>query len=223
MIEIKDLTFTIDEELIIDDLSLSIKQHEQIAIVGPSGCGKTTLLKLLLNLLKPSSGEIENKFTDFGYMPQKDLLLPWLTIGENIALPKDIIGSEMSNDEIRKVLKKFKVEAKLTMYPHELSGGMQSRINLIRALMMSDQLIFLDEPFAKLDYLTHLSITNWFKQICQQKKLTSVLVTHNIDEAIELADRIVVLSAKPATIISEYIVNDYQVQDLKQQIITALK
>ncbi len=222
MIVINDLFYKIDNTEIITDLNLTINDGEQIAIVGPSGCGKTTLLKLLLNLIEPTNGTITNDASSTGYMPQKDLLLPWLTIGENISLPKEIAGNNLTEEEIVQILKEFQVDAHPQNYPHELSGGMQSRINLIRALMMSNEVIFLDEPFAKLDYLTHLSITNWYGKIIKEKNLTSVLVTHNIDEAIKLADRIIVLSAKPAKIIDEYCVASYDKDDLKAKVIDSL-
>lgn len=222
MINFQDVTYEINQNKVLENINLTINSGEKVAIVGPSGCGKSTILKLMLDLIKPSSGKINVTTKYLGYMPQNDLLFPWLSVGENINLPNALKAKELDDESLQALLDKFHVNAKITDYPTNLSGGMKSRVNLIRALNMSDEILLLDEPFSKLDYLTHLKITSWFKEFINTQALTTVLVTHNIDEAILLADRIIVLSAKPAQIVDDIIVNDFDKELIKSKIIKEL-
>ncbi len=222
MINCQDIAYSIDGVKIIDQINLSVASGEKLALVGPSGCGKSTILKMILNSIKSYTGQIKIDCQQIAYMPQNDLLLPWLTIGENIHLVNEAKGLAYDEKKIQNQLDLFKVAVKTKDYPHELSGGMKSRVNLIRALNMSEELILLDEPFSKLDYLTHLELTDWFKGELIKTNLSMLLVTHNIDEAIKLCDRIIVLSAKPAHITHEFVTNDYQSEKLKEKIIDVL-
>lgn len=222
MIKCEKVQYKIAHQEIIKDFSLELHAGERVALIGPSGCGKSTILQLLLNTRKLSSGLIEISSKNIAYMPQNDLLLPWLTLGQNIHLPLEARNIAYDPQKMQEQLKHFKVHANAEQYPHELSGGMKSRVNLIRALNMSDELILLDEPFSKLDYLTHLGITDWFKGELMQTNLAMLLVTHNIDEAIKLCDRIIVLSHKPSTTSHNFLVCDYQKADLKAKIVNSL-
>lgn len=222
MINFKDVTYEINQNKVLKNINLTIKANEKVAIVGPSGCGKSTILKLMLDLIKPSSGKVNITTKYLGYMPQNDLLFPWLNVGENINLPCELRKESLSDNELQGLLNKFHINTNISEFPKNLSGGMKSRVNLIRSLNMSDELLLLDEPFSKLDYLTHLKITSWFKEFINSQALTIVLVTHNIDEAIALADRIIVMSDKPARIIDDIVVNPEDKEVIKQKIISEL-
>lgn len=222
MINCQQLSYNINEEIIIEQFSLKLKPKERVAIIGPSGCGKSTILKLLLGIKEHTSGTLQVTPSKLAYMPQNDLLLPWLTIGENICLPLEAQAIKCESKKVAEQLAHFKVDASAEQYPHELSGGMKSRINLIRALNMSEELLLLDEPFSKLDYLTHLEITEWFKEELKNSELAILLVTHNIEEAIKLCDRIIVLSQKPARITTEFLTCEYSKEELKRKIIENL-
>lgn len=199
-----------DEIMAIKDLNLTVKEQEFVAIVGPSGCGKTTILSLIANILTPSSGEIifpaldENgKKEKIGYMFQKDQLFDWRNVWKNINLGLELKGK----DEIAKA--KDRLEALLTKYglaefknhkPYQLSGGMRQRVALIRTLALDPEILLLDEPFSALDFQTRLKVCDDVANIISAEKKTAVLVTHDISEAISLADKVVVLSQRPATI-----------------------
>lgn len=200
---------TINEETIaIEDFSLDINEGEFIVIVGPSGCGKTTVLSILAGLLLPSSGEIQyskEKMT-LGYMLQDDHLFPWRTILDNVYLGLEIQGRATPDN-------KQKAEALLETYglskfkkhfPNQLSGGMRQRAALIRTLATDPEILLLDEPFSALDYQTRLAVTDDIGFIIKQEKKTAIMVTHDLTEAISLADRVIVLSKRPAVIKNIY-------------------
>ena len=187
----------------IDNLTFDVYKDEILAIVGPSGCGKSTLLSILSNLENKSSGEII-KSNDFkiGYMLQTDSLFPWLTILDNA-----LIGLEVTNnkteDNINKVinlLKKYGLYEFKDSYPNNLSGGMRQRVALIRTLAINPDLILLDEPYSALDYQTRLALSNDMYQIIKNERKTAIMITHNISEAVSMADRVIVLSKRPCTI-----------------------
>lgn len=196
------------ETLAIKNLTFDIYEGEFIAVIGPSGCGKTTILSLATGLLKPSSGEIllngkslENSDENIGYMLQKDELFPWRNIEKNILLPLEIKKSvtEESKKFVYDLAKKYGLYDFLKSYPDELSGGMRQRVALIRTLVFNPSLLLLDEPFSALDYQTRLSVCDDVYNIIKKEKKTALLVTHDISEAISVADRIIVLSKRPAT------------------------
>ncbi len=213
VVEIKDvgLTYhTLDGETeALRSLSFNVHHGEIVVIVGPSGCGKSTLLSIVSGLLKPSSGkvfingkEVNTTSKDIGYMFQKDHLFEWRTIMENA-----LIGLEIQ-DKITDEKKEF-VEKLLDTYglgefkdhkPSQLSGGMRQRAALIRTLAIEPDLLLLDEPFSALDYQTRLAIADEIGVILKREKRTALMVTHDIAEAISLADRVVVLSNRPASV-----------------------
>ena len=191
----------------IDNLTFDVYKDEILAIVGPSGCGKSTLLSILSNLENKSSGEII-KSNDFkiGYMLQTDSLFPWLTILDNA-----LIGLEVTNnkteDNINKVinlLKKYGLYEFKDSYPNNLSGGMRQRVALIRTLAINPDLILLDEPYSALDYQTRLALSNDMYQIIKNERKTAIMITHNISEAVSMADRVIVLSKRPCIVKSIY-------------------
>lgn len=208
ILEIKNLKknyHTMNGEIeAIENFTLDIKEGEFIAIVGSSGCGKSSLLSILANLEKQSAGTIN--FTKakptVGYMLQDHALFPWLTIKENALLGLDI-KKKKTKEQIQKVetlLKQYNLKEFENKYPSELSGGMKQRVALIRTLAINPDILLLDEPFSALDYQTRLAVSDDVYKIIKKEKKTAVIVTHDIAEAISLADRIIVLTKRPCRI-----------------------
>lgn len=190
------------ETVAAENLSFSVDEGEFVAVIGPSGCGKTTLLSLAAGLLKPSEGRVESSGS-FGYMLQKDQLFPWRTIEKNIFLPLEIKkqNTPEHRDRAKKLAEKYGLKDFLQSYPKELSGGMRQRAALIRTLATDPDILLLDEPFSALDYQTRLNVTEDVSDIIRREGKTAILITHDISEAISLADRIFVLSARPARVV----------------------
>ena len=185
---------------VLEDISLEVKQGEFVAIVGPSGCGKTTLLNLLSGFDQPTSGAIERK-GESRMVHQKDGLFPWLTVSENIALGlRRIKDVERRQKQVEDLLGLIRLETFEDSYPHQLSGGMRQRVELARALAGSSDILLLDEPFSALDYLTRIHLRQEVARILHERPRTVVLVTHDIEEAAQLADRVIVLGYRPAQV-----------------------
>ncbi len=208
LVEIKNLTKTYhtkkEEVEAICNISLDIKEGEFIAIVGSSGCGKSTLLSILANLEEKTGGQITFNKKDFviGYMLQNDCLLDWLTILDNATLGLDIQKNKTKEnvDYVKKLLKTYDLDSFKDKYPKELSGGMKQRVALIRTLAIRPDILLLDEPFSALDYQTRLAVSDDVYKIIKKEKKTVIMVTHDLAEAISLADRVVVLSKRPCQI-----------------------
>jgi NitT/TauT family transport system ATP-binding protein len=185
---------------VLEDITLEVKHGEFVAVVGPSGCGKTTLLNLLSGFDLPTSGTIERK-GESRMVHQKDGLFPWLTVAGNISL-----GLRRTEDEkqrkkqVEDLLGLIRLETFEDSYPHQLSGGMRQRVELARALAGSSDILLLDEPFSALDYLTRIHLRQEVSRILHERPRTVVLVTHDIEEAAQLADRVIVLGDRPAQI-----------------------
>lgn len=190
------------EILAIDGLNLNIKEGEFVAIVGPSGCGKTTLLSILCGLENKSSGEIiypKGKLK-MGYMLQNDTLFPWLNILENCMLGLKVeknITNENKN-KVLKLLETYGLKDFIYKYPNNLSGGMKQRVALIRTLAINPDILLLDEPFSALDYQTRLAVSDDVWKIIKKEKKTTIMITHDIAEAISMADRVIVLTGRPS-------------------------
>lgn len=193
----------------LDLLSFSVKKGEFIAIVGPSGCGKSTLLNLIAGLLSPTTGQIlldHQPLSTFdepiGYMLQKDQLLEWRTIYRNLTLGLEIQKkiTPQTLEHIDQLLKAYGLYEFRNSYPSQLSGGMRQRAALIRTLALSPQILLLDEPFSALDYQTRLNVSDDIGNIIKHQNITTILVTHDLSEAISMADRVIVLSNRPAHI-----------------------
>ncbi len=187
------------ETMAAENLSFTVDEGEFVAIIGPSGCGKTTLLSLAAGLLKPSAGEVET-FGSCGYMLQKDELFPWRTIEKNIFLPLEIKkqNTAENRERARALAVKYGLGDFLTSYPSELSGGMRQRAALIRTLATDPDILLLDEPFSALDYQTRLNVCDDVAAIIRSEGKTALLITHDISEAVSLADRVLVLTKRPA-------------------------
>jgi len=220
-----------DEEIrIFQNLKFSVGKAEIVAIVGRSGAGKSTLFNLISGLLKPSAGKIELALRDDGsegriaYMLQKDLLLPWRTILENAVLGIELQRTVTQADRTRAMtmLARYGLESVANTYPHALSGGMKQRVALCRTLLADPTVVLLDEPFSALDYETRLMLENDVLHLTQTEGTSVILVTHDIDEAIAMSDRIVVLGGRPANIIlEEHIVLNVPGDEGKRDAITA--
>ena len=190
------------ETVAVEGLSFSVHEQEFTAIIGPSGCGKTTLLSLAAGLLKPTSGKIKANGVSFGYMLQRDELFPWRTIEKNLFLPLEIKGtaSEENKTHVLALAEKYGLKQFLKSYPSALSGGMRQRAALIRTLALKPDVLLLDEPFSALDYQTRLSVCDDVYEIIRRERKTALLITHDISEAISVADTVHVLSKRPAKI-----------------------
>ncbi len=216
-----------EETLAVKDLSFSVSDGEFISIIGPSGSGKTTILSLIAGLLTPSSGKIyirgkvlDKSFQDVGYMLQRDELFPWRTIEKNVYLPLEIknINTPSNREKAINLLNKYGLKDFIKSYPDRLSGGMRQRVALIRTLAQNPAILLLDEPFSALDYQTRLCVCDDVYSIISQEKKTTILVTHDISEAISMSDRILVLTKRPATILQEHTLNfDKNLSPLKRR------
>ena len=189
----------------IENITFSIGEKEFLVIVGPSGCGKSTLLDLIFGLIRPEYGEIIGDRDSIGYMLQKDHLFGWRTIEKNILLGLEI--QHKLNAETRayamELLQKYGLYEFRKKHPHELSGGMRQRAALIRTLVTKPELLLLDEPFSALDYQTRLNVADDIGSIIRSEGKSSILVTHDLSEAISMGDRILILSARPGTVVRE--------------------
>jgi len=198
---------------IFSSLNLEVETGSFVSLIGPSGCGKSTICNLLAGIEVPDTGEIlldgeaiQGTLGNIGYMPQKDLLLPWRTLIENVLLGCEILHKDkrQARAEAKEWLNQFGLTPFANHYPHQLSGGMRQRGALLRTILFGKKTLLLDEPFGALDALTRREMQRWLISIWNQTRHTVLLITHDIDEAILLSDKVVVLSQRPARIIQEF-------------------
>ncbi len=181
---------------VLDDFSLDVMQHEVIAVIGKSGCGKSTLIRLIAKLLLPTAGQIDLKNTSRVAVDFQDpRLLPWKNVADNIALAIRREAEPIQTEKIRTVLDMVGLKHAANYYPKELSGGMAQRAALARALVQEPDILLMDEPFGALDAITRAQIQMDFEKIQQHKKMTVIFITHEVNEAVRLADRVIVLAA----------------------------
>jgi NitT/TauT family transport system ATP-binding protein len=199
----------------LDNLSLTVRAEEIVCILGASGCGKSTLLNLVAGLIKPNSGVVEVTAHDegnrrIGYIFQDGALLPWRTVENNLMLVCQVskeVSRESAKSRIAQYLNTFHLnEQILKQYPSQLSGGMRQRVSIIQSLMFNPELLLLDEPFSALDFNTKLSLESEFCQLVKEKGKAAILVTHDIEEAIAMADRILIMR-KGGVITSEFAID----------------
>lgn len=201
---------------IFQNVSINVKQGEFVSLIGASGSGKSTLFRLITGLLEPKQGEIciagelaANRLGKVGYMPQKDLLLPWRTVMDNILLPLEITkeNKHPKMAEIRAWLSRFGLAAYEKAYPHELSGGMKQRVAFLRTIMTGRDLLLLDEPFGAFDALTKRKMHSWLLELWGDLQKTVLFITHDLEEAILLSDRIYLLPGFSGQKVQEVKVN----------------
>ncbi len=193
-----------NELLVLNNINIGIKENEFISIIGPSGCGKSTILSILANLTNKSNGTITyNKNNPkIGYMLQEDSLLPWKTVLNNACLGLEI-QNKLNNKTKQytiNLLKKYGLSDFINSYPNSLSGGLKQRVALIRTLALNPDILLLDEPFSALDYQTRLTLSNDLKKIITNENKTAIMVTHDIEEAISMSDKVVVMTNRPGRI-----------------------
>lgn len=199
-----DVSLSFGPTVVFQHLTVSVARGEFVAVVGPSGCGKTTLLNLFSQFIRPTSGKVVCA-SRVRMVYQHDSLFPWQTVRENIALGlRSLTDQAERAKQLNDMLRLISLEGFGDHYPHQLSGGMRQRVELARALIGDTDILLLDEPFSSLDYLTRLRMRNELALMLAQLPRTVVLVTHDIEEAAQLADRIVVLSDRPARVCSEF-------------------
>jgi len=197
----------------VRNLSFSVEKGERVSVVGPSGCGKSTILNMASGLYAPTAGEVAidgepvtGTRSEVGFMLQKDLLLPWRTVIQNVEFGLE--ARKLRAEDRRRIALKELERTKLTdfadHYPHQLSGGMRQRVALARTLAIEPELVLLDEPFSALDAQTKLILQESFARTLAGADLTSVLITHDLQEAVIMADRVVVLSGRPGTIVDTF-------------------
>lgn len=194
----------------LQGVCLYVCQREFVTLIGPSGCGKSTLLNLIAGLLEPDEGQIvfrgdgqAPRLGRIGYMPQKDLLLPWRRLLDNIVLGPEIMGRDRqaARQRARELLPLFGLEGFEESYPFELSGGMRQRAALLRTLLCEQEVVLLDEPLGALDALTRRTMRDWLLEIWESFQQTMVFVTHDVEEAVLLSDRIYVFSPRPGRVV----------------------
>lgn len=211
-LEMKNICFGYDERLILKGLTFEVAPQEFVSILGASGCGKSTILNLLSGILTPQSGEmrvdgerLQGISGHFAYMPQNDLLFDWKTILENVCLYGKIHGEyEKAKQMALENFEAFGLKGCEKMYPSSLSGGMRQRAAFLRTALCSADILLLDEPFGALDVISRGDMQEWLLSMRARLSRTALLVTHDVDEAIYLSDRILILGGAPAKIIREF-------------------
>ena len=216
-LELSHIGLSLGGTPVLDDVSMHVASGEFVSILGPSGCGKSSLLRLLTGALKPDRGEIlvggallEESPPAFAFMPQRDALMPWRPIIDNVTLGLEVqgMGRAEARARVRPLFATFGLDGFEHHYPAQLSGGMRQRAALMRTIVQDRPVQLLDEPFGALDALTRTEMPRWLERRWQHARWTTVLVTHDVREAVALSDRIYVLSPRPARIIAEFEVPD---------------
>ena len=209
-LEIKDISISFENKKVLENVSIDLYENELVCILGVSGAGKTTLFNIIAGLLKPDCGnvkmngeDITGKSGKISYMLQKDLLLPHKKIIDNVALPLVIRGKNKAREIAKPYFKDFGLEGTENLYPSKLSGGMKQRAALLRTYLFSSEVALLDEPFSALDAITKHKIHSWYLNIMNKIKMSTLFITHDIDEAILLSDRIYILAGSPGKIAAQ--------------------
>lgn len=234
-LSIRNLTVRFGDVLALDNFSLDVPAGEFVSILGASGCGKSTMFNAVSGLLRATSGEVvldgrdvSNRPGQVGYMLQKDLLLPWRTVKGNIILAASLTSGATEKDraEAAELARRYGLGDFLDHYPHALSGGMRQRVALMRTIAAGRQVMLLDEPFGALDAQTRFSMQEWLLNVWRDLGRTILFVTHDVDEAIFLADRIVVMTPRPgriAEILRVELPRPRSLENLTADTFTALK
>lgn len=218
----KHITKSFGDKKVLEDISITLHDGELVSLLGVSGGGKTTLFNIIAGLLPPEEGtvilngqDVTSKAGNVSYMLQKDLLLPFKTIEDNVALPLMIRGlkKKEARETVQEYFAEFGLEGTQKQYPAMLSGGMKQRAALLRTYLFSKEVVLLDEPFSALDTITKTNMHNWYLSIMEKIKLSTLFITHDIDEAILLSDRIYLLTGTPGKITKELIIEEPKPRD----------
>lgn len=240
---VKNIKKSFGDKTIIEDVNLHLKKGELISLLGVSGVGKSTLFNIIAGISTPDEGkiflndkDITNTTGNVSYMLQKDLLMDYKTILDNVALPLILKGEEkkIAREKAKKYFPVFGLENTENKYPSQLSGGMRQRAAFLRTYLFSEEVSLLDEPFSALDTITKSHMHSWYMNILEEIKLSTIFITHDINEAILLSDRIYIMSGQPGTITKEIIIdekkprnNNFELTEkfleYKKQILTELK
>lgn len=216
-LEVNHISKSFDGKPVLQDVSITLNRGELVCLLGVSGGGKTTLFHIISGLLQPDGGaivldgkDITHQPGHISYMLQKDLLLPYRTIEDNVALPLLLQGKKkkVARSQVSPLFAQFGLEGTQKKYPAQLSGGMRQRAALLRTYLFSQEVALLDEPFSALDTLTKSAIHRWYLDVMQKIQLSTLFITHDIDEAILLSDRIYLLSGSPGEITGEIVVQE---------------
>lgn len=220
LISLININKSFEQEEILKDISLNINKGEFVSILGPSGCGKSTLFNIITGLIAADNGTLSVK-GDIGYMQQKDLLLPWKTIIDNVVLPLDIRGvnKKASREKANKYIDMMGLKGYENKYPYQLSGGMKQRASFLRTFLSSEEIMLLDEPFGALDSITKGKMQRWLLEMKTTLNNTILFITHDIEEAIFLSDRIYVMASKPG-VIKEEIIVDFFKEDKQNRLLS---
>ena len=211
-LSVQGLGFSYEERQIVKDVSFDVREGEFVALLGPSGCGKSTILNLLAGLLLPQDGsfwvdgrEVNGRSEHFAYMPQDDLLFPWQTVLQNVCLYGRLHGTQAQARRCAlERMPAFGLAGCENLYPSALSGGMRQRAAFLRTSLCSADILLLDEPFGALDVISRGDMQDWLLAMRGEVGKTALLVTHDIDEALYLADRILILGGEPAGVIASF-------------------
>ncbi|MCT4542942.1 MAG: ABC transporter ATP-binding protein [Vallitalea sp.] len=227
MLKLKNIEKAYNELWVLKDLSMEVKKEEIVCIIGPSGCGKSTLLNICSGIIKPTKGIIINNSSNISYVFQEDRLLPWKNVYDNI----HIVNEQGSRDECMHLIKMVGLEGFEKHYPIQLSGGMRQRCSIARAFYYNADLLLMDEPLKSLDYSLRINMIKHIINLWENTKKNIMYVTHEIDEALLLGDRIFILSNRPSKILKEIKINidknkrsltDSFLVDIRTQIIDLL-
>lgn len=212
LLEARGLSKSFGENRVLENVEITLKKGELVCLLGVSGAGKTTLFNILSGLMEPDSGavllngeNITGRPGKISYMLQKDLLLPYRTVVDNVALPLLVRGvpKKQAREQAASHFQKFGLQGTEKKYPKQLSGGMRQRAALLRTYLAADGVALLDEPFSALDTITKSAMHEWYLDIMREIELTTLFITHDMDEAIKLSDRICILSGRPGKITRE--------------------
>ncbi|WP_300392596.1 ABC transporter ATP-binding protein [Fusobacterium sp.] len=230
VLELENISFSYDGGIqLLKDISFSLEKNEFLSIVGSSGCGKSTIIKLIAGIEKADSGTIKGLST--GYMPQRDLLLPWRTVLQNIMLPVELNKKNREEGKKKAIeyLKKLHLDEYKDKLPQELSGGMRQRVSFLRTLLTEADILLLDEPFSALDAITKEYLQKWLLDTLKEFNKSIVFITHDINEALFLSDRILVCKDKPLDSFAEFIVpkdkenNTDKIIEMKKEILHIIR
>jgi ABC-type nitrate/sulfonate/bicarbonate transport system ATPase subunit len=211
MISLDGVKKSFGEVEVLRDISLSASKGELVSVLGPSGCGKSTIMNLITGILNADGGNIDINGR-IGFMQQKDLLFPWKTVIDNVILPLELRGEKRRTlrEKAGRYFQEFGLSGYERKYPNELSGGMRQRASFLRTFLSSGEILLLDEPFGALDAITRARLQSWLLEIVQRLDITILFITHDIEEAILMSDRIYILSQRPSSVIDEISLSFHQ-------------